>query len=258
MVLLVALLPLAYGDDPDEPKGWFILRWVEKTNPRGPSSESTPVETTSFSRVLAFEEADGVDAFTKLQPQLREGDLIAYHLEKGDARRAILKGQLNKVGYRLLKYGHLAIVVEDPEQPGQLRLFSSQSFKGPNTDEAIETLATHSWHAYRLDKWDRLDTDRFHEFVREASARSGNWRGYDFSGMFGLWNSNLQPTSPEEIGHDYICSTVVAAALHYAGVELDAVQRGGLADLVSPQQVVGSKGRLVPAGEIELVAETGQ
>ena len=68
--------------------------------------------------------------------------------------------------------------------------------------------------------------------------------------MFGLWNSGIEPSHPEEIGQDYICSTVVVAALHYAGIKLDAVNRGGLLDLISPAQVVKSDGCLVPLPQV--------
>ncbi|MEJ2407549.1 MAG: hypothetical protein P8171_25460, partial [Candidatus Thiodiazotropha sp.] len=167
-------------------------------------------------------------------------------------------GDLAKLGYGLLKYGHLAIVVDEQGDSGKLRLFSSESFKGPNTREDIATLKEHSFDVYRLDKWNRVDVQRFHEFVQLAKDKAGKWYGYDFSGMFGLWNSNLRPTRAEEIGHDYICSTVVVTALYYGGVELDAIQRNGIADVVTPLQVVASKGRVIDSPKGELVVEKGE
>ena len=70
--------------------------------------------------------------------------------------------------------------------------------------------------------------------------------------MFGLWNSNLTPAQPDEIGHDYICSTAVVAALYYAGLELDAVRNWGYLDLCSPKQVVSSRGRILPPPKARL------
>jgi hypothetical protein len=254
--LMLILVCRAAGDAKPEPRGWFILRWMEKPNPKGPSTKAAAADVVAFTRVLEYDRASGEAPFAALQPQLREGDLVAYYLPANQARKEILQGDVNKIGYRLLKYGHLAIVVADPARQGELRLFSSQSFKGPNTDEALATLREHCFHVYRLDQWQRVNVSRLREFVTLAHAKAGNWMGYDFSGMFGLWNSNLKPDQPKKIGHDYICSSVVAAALYYAGVELDAVQRGGIGDLVSPQQVVSSKGRLIATPAIELVAET--
>ncbi len=185
---------------------------------------------------------------------LREGDVIAYRKPTSEARREIATVHLNSVGYRMLKYGHLAIVVRDPDRPERLCLFSSESFKGPNIDEDLPTLNDHDGDAYRLDRWDRVDKGRIADFVRLAHAKAGHWYGYDFSGMLGLWNSNLTPEKPDEIGHDYICSTVVVACLWYAGVRLDAV-RSQVGDVCSPYQVVLSRGALMPLPQVELVVE---
>ena len=146
-------------------------------------------------------------------------------------------------------------MVKDPKKRGKLRLFSSHSFKGPNIKEDIDTLADHSWDAYRLDKWNRVDKGRFYEFIDLCIDKAGNWAGYDFTGMFGLWNAGIEPHHPDEIGNDYICSTVVVAALHYAGLKLDAVNRDGLLDLISPAQVVKSQGRFVPIPDVKITRE---
>jgi len=256
VAIILSLRPCLAGEAAkQEPRGWYILRWVEKPNPKGPSTQAAPADVVTFTRVLEYERSAGDAAFAALRPQLREGDVVAYYLPANEARKEILRGDINKIGYRLLKYGHLAIVVGVGGQAGELRLFSSQSFKGPNTAEGLATLREHSFHVYRLDQSTRVEVGRLREFASLAHARAGNWKGYDFTGMFGLWNSNLKPDRPKEIGHDYICSSVVAAALYYAGVELDAARRGGIGDLVSPQQVVASKGRLIPAPTIDLIAE---
>lgn len=196
-------------------------------------------------------------AFTQLLGQLREGDVIAYRMAAGEARKKILTGDVAKIGYRLFKYGHLALLVNDPATPGQLRIFSSQSFQGANLHEGLDTLSTHTFDVYRLDKWSRVDKTRINEFVQLALKKAGHWYGYDFSGMFGLWNSNLVPSKPDEIGHDYICSTLVLTALYYSGLELDAYRRGGLLDIVTPAQVVESKGRLVtpPEGTLDVITQ---
>lgn len=253
MLVLIGSCAMQRGDQRHQ--GWFILRLVEKPSPRGASHQARPEDRTRFLPVTSFD-MQQAQRFGDRKAMLREGDVIAYWMKKNEASSAVGKGQLNKIGYRMLSYGHLAILVKDPNDPGKLRLFSSQSFQGPNTNEDIDTLIEHSWDAYRLDRWDRIDTGRLHEFVRLSKAKAGNLTGYDFSGMFGLWNSNLEPDRPEAIGRDYICSTIVVAALYYSGLKLDAVQRMGMLDLVSPRQVVDSRGCIVPLPDVTIVKES--
>jgi len=182
--------------------------------------------------------------------QLEVGDVIAYRKEKWRGRREILsEGKLTVVGYRLFKYGHLAIVAEDPENPEHKVLFTSQSKIGVNIDEDVDTLRIHNWDAYRLDKLDRVNKERFREYVNHCRAAAGHFFGYDFTGMFALWNENLRPTEKSNIGSEYICSTSVLTILFYAGFESDAIRRDGWFDLVTPYQVVKAAGRFIPLPE---------
>lgn len=224
----------------------FLLRWMEWPGIIGPSNLASPDEKTNFEQVFSFDQhEDGEKEWPAVSSNLREGDVIAY-------RKNILKtlvqmvfvAKYNYIGYALFKYGHAAIVVRDPEDHDKLRLLSSQAGKGPNTLEDIDTLKHHNWDVYRLNRWDRVDKRRFYEFLNVVREKAGKWYGYDFIGMFGLWNSNLKPSNDAEIGYSYTCATVIMAALQYAGVELDAYQRFGLADVVTPLQLVSSKGRL--------------
>lgn len=242
----------------EKPSGWFVLKWMEKPSANGPSKTATAQDLAQFKQVHSFDHPQGDAAFERTLEQLREGDVLAYRLNKWEARKEIFTGKLNKVAYRLYQYGHLAIVVRDPENPSKLRIFSSESFKGPNMQEGLETLRTHRFDVYRLNQWQRVDKARLSEFMQLAMKKAGHWYGYDFSGMFGLWNSNLKPAKPEDIGHDYICSTIVLTALHYAGVELDAQQRGGVLDLVTPAQVVKSKGRYITPPDVSIDIELAQ
>ena len=258
LLTLMVVSGLVSAAEGEKSSGWFVLKWMEKPSANGPSKKATPDDLAEFKQVHAFDHVKGDEAFSKTLEQLREGDVLAYRLGKWEARKELLKGKFNKVAYRLYKYGHLAIVVRDQENPGQLRIFSSESFKGPNMREGLDTLKTHSFDVYRLNKWERVDKARLDEFVQLSMKKAGNWAGYDFSGMFGLWNSNLKPAKPEEIGHDYICSTIVLTALHYAGVELDSNERGGLLDIVTPAQVVNSKGRYIKPPEVTIDIELVQ
>lgn len=238
--------------------GWFILRWMESPSKNGPSKFADPKDVAKFKKIASFEHKQNDAAFKTTLAQLQEGDVLAYRLGKWEARKEIFTGKLNKVAYRLYQYGHLAIVVRDPEDMSKLRIFSSESFKGPNMREGLETLRTHTFDIYRLNQPERIDKTRMNEFVQLAMKKAGHWYGYDFSGMFGLWNSNLKPNKPEEIGHDYICSTIVLTALHYSGVQLDANENGGVLDIVTPGQVVKSKGRYVAPPDVKIDIELAQ
>jgi len=239
---------------------WFVLRWIEKPRQDGPASQAAPEDRTRFRMVHRYDHRVVNDRhWERTKEVLREGDLVAYHMDKKEARKDIfLKGKLNKVGYRLLKYGHMAILVRDEKDEKALRLFSSHSFIGPNVREAVDDLKEHSVDVYRLDNAQRLDMKRLREFVGLVRKKAEKWYGYDFSGMFGLWNSNLKPDRPKSIGHDYICSNLMVAALYYSGLELDAMHRGGLLDVVTPKQVATSEGRFIPPPDCVLEAEAGE
>lgn len=232
-------------------RGWLVMRWVEKPVYAEAMQDVPEEKRLRFDKVGGYTEGD--EGFDEVMRTLREGDVIAYRMTTRESRADVLKGRLNSVGYRVLDYGHLAILTR-VDGNETLRLLSSQAFKGPNTKEDVHTLKDHSFDVFRLNRWDEVDLDRFHEFVEKSQEKAGNWIGYDFSGMFGVWNSNLRPTEAKAIGHDYICSTIVAAALYYAGADMKVSGRAGWLDLVSPRQVVTSHGclrELQPKGREE-------
>ena len=240
----------------EQPRSLYVLRWVERPSSEGPSTQALSEDITQFDMVARYDK--GAVDFIQVRDTLREGDVIAYRMSPLETVGQLLVGRVNAAGYGLIKYGHLAILVGDPDAgtaPENLRLLSSVSFVGPNTREGIDTLARHNWDAYRLDQWGRVDAARLRDFAELAEKRAGRWYGYDFSGMFGLWNSNLTPREADEVGHDYICSTIVLASLYHCGVELDAVRRWGVLDVCTPQQVVASKGRIVAPPPAELVVD---
>ena len=217
------------------------MRWVEKPVYAEDIQDIPEEKRLHFDKVGGYTKGD--KGFVQVMQSLREGDVLAYHMTREQSRNDILKGRLSSGGYHVLEYGHLAILTH-VDGSETLRLLSSQAFKGPNTKEDVHTLQDHSFDIYRLNRWDQVDLNRFHEFVEKSQAKAGNWIGYDFSGMFGVWNSNLRPSEAKAIGHDYICSTVVAAALYYAGADMQVSRRAGWLDLVSPRQVVSSHGFL--------------
>ena len=240
--------------------GWYALRWMEKPAKAGQTAsvgaQFSPDDVTEFIQIASHDPKDSAAALAEVVAQLQVGDVIAYRLGAWEARMKLLTGDVGKIGYRLFKYGHLAVMVRDPDNEDALRVFSSEMFRGANTRFGVESLAGQHFDVYRLEHHERIDRARLNEFVRIALRKSGNLFGYDFSGVFGLWNSRLTPDRPEEVGTSYICSTVVATAFYYAGVSLDVSARHGVLDLVTPMQVVEAKGRFIPVVEGSLAVET--
>jgi len=248
-----------FGIEQSDQGEWVILNWVEE-----PAHNDSPVfakgeDKTEFLKVYSFDKKQNNKSWRAVRQNIQEGDLIAYRMGKWEARKNIfLKARINQIGYRLFKYGHLAIAIRESQDENTLLLLSSQAFKGPNIREDIDTLRNYSWDVYRLNQWDRVNRKRFYEFVDLVRQKAGNWNGYDFRGIFGLWNSNLRPNGPQDVSRTYSCSTVILAALHYAGVKLDAFHRHGIADIITPLQIVRSKGRIVPLPEITMQASSGE
>jgi hypothetical protein len=246
-------------------RGVWYLRWSETPGSSAATRAAPEADRVKFAAILSWDaDAPPEGGFAAIRTQLRQGDVIAYRMTRWEADRKLLLGQFNAVGYRLYRYGHLAVLMTDPERGPELRQFSSQSFKGVNTDEVVDELEQHRFDVYRLDQWARVDVARMHEFMRIAKIKAGTWQGYDFAGMFALANTRLDPHTPDEIGRDYICSTTVLAAFQYAGVQLDAAcgaglvpmpgnEQHGVGDLVTPLQVVASTGFLRPPPQVELV-----
>lgn len=245
--------------------GVWGFRWMEKPGASPTLLEAPPADQVRFNMVLSWDaDAAPLGGFAAVCSQLREGDVIAYRMTRWEADRMVLTGHINALGYRLYRYGHLSVLLSDPERGPELRQFSSQSFKGVNTDDHVDELAQHRFDVYRLDQWHRVEITRMQEFMRIAKIKAGSWYGYDFVGMFAIANSRLNPQQPEDIGHDYICSTTVLAAFQYAGVHLDAAcdagivpfssnERHGIGDLVTPLQVVASRGCIRSPPQVELV-----
>ena len=94
-----------------------------------------------------------------------------------------------------------------------------------------------------MKNWERVNRERLFEFARTSISKGNGEEGYDDLSAVGFRNTNLKPKTQEDIGGGYTCATVIAAALYYAGVELDQTRSGSYIDIVSPKQVVTSKGR---------------
>jgi hypothetical protein len=91
---------------------------------------------------------------------------------------------------------------------------------------------------YRLRHADRLNQERLREFADHGCQAC---RHYSFKSWLGF-NDNLLPSRQAEISAQYTCSTMVAAAYHYAGVTLEIVDQKHR--VITPLSISASVGRL--------------
>ena len=226
--------------------------WIQRAFVPRPSRLAEPEDRLKFDRVARFERQSGEAGLEKETAQLREGDLVAASLGKLKAGTDLfLKGKTYAAGYVLLKYGHLDLVLRDPNGGGELVLFTCNGTDGVNIKRRLSDLGDRDWDVYRMKNWERVNRERLFEFARTSISKGNGEEGYDDLSAVGFRNTNLKPKTQEDIGGGYTCATVIAAALYYAGVELDQTRSGSYIDIVSPKQVVTSKGRFfgVPNSE---------
>ena len=227
-------------DSPVMPKpSWLQRAWVPK-----PSRLAKREDRVTFKQVASYRRYEGKHGLKEKIRLIREGDLIAASLGKLESGKdLVFRRRLNYIAYTVLDYGHLDLVVQDPAGSGELVLFTCTTKEGVNTQRRLLDLGNRDWDVYRINDWQRVDRDRLYEFIEVGLKRGQNDQTYDNFSAVGFRNANLKPENKGDIGGGYICSTVVAAALHYAGVELDNTRNSAYVDLVSPQQVVTSQGR---------------
>jgi hypothetical protein len=207
----------------------------------------SPEGMARFELVTSYEKGD--KNFGQVKKQIREGDLIALWMTREETSRGIFKVRLSALAYVLLKYGHLAIVVEVPGRMPPLRLYSSLPRIGSHYSNGLDNLEEKNFKVFRLDRWDELSAERLREFTNIAPKKSRKVFGYDYFAASGIWSDHLEPHNPRQIGGGYMCSTSVAAALHYAGLDLEKVGPCAACRLVSPKRVFTSEGRIISLPE---------
>jgi len=218
--------------------------WLQRAFVPRPSRLANPEDRLSFKPVTSYRRNMGEAGLTEKIKLLKEGDLVAASLGKIESGHdLIVNRRLNYIAYTVLDYGHLDIVVNDPGGSDEKVLFTCQSFEGVNAKRRLQDLGNRDWDAFRISNWERVDRDRLYNFIRIGIERGQNEDTYDNLSALGFRNANLKPRTKDDIGGGYICSTAVVSALYYAGVELDNMRSSSYIDLVSPKQVVTSKGR---------------
>jgi hypothetical protein len=175
------------------------------------STRPAPADYLSFQETV-FEPVGVVDfrkdSLADYQALVQPGDLIVNYMRLGRAAKK------REWLFALLPYGHSMLVVDPYDPQGLLECrFHGIRQVGP------EELKLYSYNVvYRLRNAERLDVERLREFAAYGCTHPTR---YNFLSWLGR-NDNLFPELPEEISSRYTCSTMVAAAYHYAGVTLSA------------------------------------
>lgn len=223
-------------------------RWIKPTKGEATVHTVSEEKRAKFELVRSFTKGD--KDFRQVRSVIQEGDVITFRMTEKEKRDGILHGNVKAVSYMIYRYAHMAIAVRDPNNPDELLLFTSQGARGPNTMDGLDELENHTIDIYRLNRWRQMDMVRLREFVSTSLRKANKVFGYNFVGMVGIWSNCLEPHIPSEIGDDYLCSTAVAAALHYAGLNLDAVRCCEAFNMISPWRVVTSTGRMMSRSEM--------
>jgi len=195
--------------------------------------------------VLEHHQTGGVPSEATLAG-IHPGDVIAFHMSHREAWKYLQKGTVQKLPYELLRYGHIALVVPDPEMPKgspDLKLLQIAMKQAANTTETLDYLKDKSWHVYRPPTG-KVSAEKLREFSKKVTEIANDpKKAYDYPSVIGIRNLPSDPERIEEIGDQYSCASLVVAGLHYSGYRLQAVRRNGYLDLVTPRQVVESSAR---------------
>lgn len=202
---------------------------------RPPGGNHLDKPDAAFREILRY--SPDQDLTTTIR-HLQIGDVLAFHMSHRDATAHLRQGTIQKLPYELFSFGHLALVVENPaDRSGPPRLLQLAMKQAANITDGYDYLADQSWIAYRPTS--PLDHDRLNEFVSTVIIRASSPRkAYDYTGALGIHNRSITPESPSDISYEYTCTTLVQAALHYAGHPTRGVHFGGFLDIVTPAQVI--------------------
>jgi len=200
-------------------------------------------DVARFELVASYEKGDG--NFNEVINKIKEGDLVALWMTKEETRRGFLNVKFSAFAYVVLEYGHLAIAVKIPGREPPIRLYSSLPKIGSHLSGGLVELKDKNFKIFRLNRWDEMSAERLREFVSIAREKSRKIFSYDYLAAGGLWSRNLEPRYPDQIVGRYMCSTSVAAALHYAGLDLKKVGPCAAFQIVGPKRVFTSEGRIM-------------
>lgn len=179
------------------------------------------------------------NSFSDIAQRIQPGDVIAFYMSHKEARKHLRKGTIQKIPYELFAYGHVALVV--PTESQQLHLLQVAMKQHINSTSDLSYLRDKSWALYRPPSGS-IDVAKLQQFSQIVCSEDKGKSDYDYLATFGVKNGNLTPQSPHQIREKYTCATLVVAGLSYSGFELHTPRRAGIADIITPRQVIDSFG----------------
>jgi hypothetical protein len=183
-------------------------------------------DATFFEKVGVLDLRDGDDA--KVRELLQPGDLIVNYMRLGRAAKK------REWLFAVLPHGHSMIVLDPADSETGILECRFHGARRVGVDE----LKLYSYNTvYRLRDPHRLNLDRLREFAATGCAEC---RKYSFKSWL-AFNDNLRPAHRDEISRSYTCSTMVAAAYHYAGVTLEVAHEDS--KVITPLSLAASTGR---------------
>lgn len=142
--------------------------------------------------------------------QIVAGDIIAFHATEASSDGSLM------MGAALGTYTHIAIAI--PSHDGASRLLTADSGRGVIIESVRMAIQNRDFIVFHFPAA-FLNVKRLKVFANRAALLGR--LDYDYSAAFFGMNSNITPNHVKEIGEEYTCASVVAAALHYGGISLD-------------------------------------
>jgi hypothetical protein len=184
--------------------------------------------------------------------QIQIGDVIAFYMSHEEARQHIGEGRIQKIPYELCRYGHLCIVVPNPnkklnaQRSLDYRLLQVAMRQAITASDGLNYLNAKSWVVFRPPPRS-INHDRLHGFTQSVIKKgSSPKKAYNYTAALGLWNGQTHPDTVDKIADQYTCTTLIISALNYSGYQLYSSRRHGIMDVITPCQVTESWGIRIP------------
>lgn len=167
-----------------------------------------------------------VEIFDRIEP----GDIIAFRDGEASSDGSVMMASA------FGGYSHVGIVY--PFFVNLRRVLTADSDVGVTIKTVDSAIAGREFFVYAFPPG-TLNLTRLAGFARQAEIR-GTF-DYDWSAACLGLNSNLTPNILQEVGNEYTCATVVAAALHFSGLSLE--RACGSVQFVAPGDILHSRAR---------------
>ena len=219
---------------------------------RAHDGSQTPQRMTEVVR-YHYDVSSNEKKFQQAISQIKTGDVIAFYMSHQQARNHLKRGRIQKIPYELCRYGHLSVVVPDPnialhqQTQRDAKLLQVAMKQAITASDDLDHLRDQSWIVHRPPVGS-IDSSRLHSFAEIVTVKgSSSDKAYDYAAALGFWNGQFNPVTPEQINDQYTCCTLIVAALHYSGYQLHCARRNGIFDVITPRQVIDSWGTISPA-----------